>query len=633
MTETKLALRSVRRKPKLDSLPQEVYDLIFKYASSPGMRLKHHLWPMLLVSRQMYHAVLPSLYRRIFFGVDSSIGSYQANYKLLQLADKENQGLLHIEEVKLFPQDELKREPSVAADYPDAMQLLAAIPRDQLRRFNWDSWHQMPREILRLLWKRQHRLTNIELLRCNKPLDEVIDDFGVGDNSFYGHATELRIADMDWGTVLTSALHVLKERPQIHTLELDFWSIRSNVDVVDDGLGNHVNADSIELARAYYENLLKELFRPSKQLERASPLAITTLYLHCVDLWHGPRYLFAGLELRVLEKLHIISCPRVQNLLLKMSQLPTEKRSQLRHFHIYHEQDPAELTWVSDDNQTDRTIYSVNEFLLSIKDTLQDLWIVMRGLHRRDRLLNPMARGIANHGSSLLKLTADVRTCEPSHSATTGEQYVGWFPLDTWEEVCASMGQLEQLYVPFPLVVANEYMTARQEYHFYLDTALQIPTLKTLNMTTWPYPLHTKLFPPGDDRPSDPIPYIVGPWKTGRSSRTWFPIGFYHHCLKYIVDNIASRRSQLIFNPCKHLDIVGFGLLERNHYMSDLQNPLEPVYFVNPGWKRSDGEFPNMERRTYKEVSRTRRSALLSGAIDIDWLAKKMISTRRLTRG
>ncbi|KAL8767200.1 MAG: hypothetical protein Q9209_006205 [Squamulea sp. 1 TL-2023] len=135
MAETKLTLLSFGRKPKLDSLPQEVYDLIFNYASSPGMRLKHHLWPMLLVSRQMYHAVLPSVYRRISFGVDSSIGSYQANYKLLQLADKENQGLLHIEEVKLFPQDELMRKPSVAADYPDVMQLLAAIPRDQLRRF------------------------------------------------------------------------------------------------------------------------------------------------------------------------------------------------------------------------------------------------------------------------------------------------------------------------------------------------------------------------------------------------------------------------------------------------------------------------------------------------------------------
>ena len=68
------------------------------------------------------------------FAVDSSVGSYQANYKLLQLADKENQGLLHIKEGELYPRDELKRKPSVTADYPDAIQLLAAIPRNQLQR-------------------------------------------------------------------------------------------------------------------------------------------------------------------------------------------------------------------------------------------------------------------------------------------------------------------------------------------------------------------------------------------------------------------------------------------------------------------------------------------------------------------
>ncbi|KAL8767201.1 MAG: hypothetical protein Q9209_006206 [Squamulea sp. 1 TL-2023] len=408
----------------------------------------------------------------------------------------------------------------------------------------------MPREILRLLWKRQHKLVNIELLPCNKPLDEVIDELGVGGNSFYRLATELRIADSGWGIVPTSALRILKQRPQINTMNLDFWSIRSNLDAVNDSLGNHDNPNSNDLAKAYHENLLKEIFRPSKQLQRASPLAITTLHLHCIDLWYGHKYLFVGLQLRVLKNLHIVSCPRVQNLLLRMSQLPTEKRPQLRLFHIYHEQNPSELTWVSDDNQIDRTIYSVNEFLLSMKDTLHDLWIVMRGLHRRDRLLNPIAPGIANHGSSLLRLTADIRSCEPSHSATTGEQCVGWFPSDTWEELCASMGRLEQLYVPFPPVVADEYMTARQEYHSYLP-----------------------------------------------------------------------------------LDIVGFGLLERNHYMSDLQDSLEPVYFVNPGRECSDKRFPNMELHTYKEVNRTRMGALLSGVVDIDWLAKKVISKTSLTRG
>lgn len=135
MADVKLPVRTVPRKPRLDTLPQEVHDLIFEHASSPQTRLKHHLWPLLFVSRQMYQAVLPSMYRRVSFQVDSSVGSYEANYKLLQLADKENQGLMHIEEIRLYPRDELRRMPSVTAEYPDAIQLLAAVPKNQLRRF------------------------------------------------------------------------------------------------------------------------------------------------------------------------------------------------------------------------------------------------------------------------------------------------------------------------------------------------------------------------------------------------------------------------------------------------------------------------------------------------------------------
>lgn len=90
---------------------------------------------MLLVSKRIYHAVLPLLYRSVVFLVDSSIGNYRANYQLLRMAEKENQGLLHIREIQLDVQDECTRSVNTTADYPDAVQLLAAIPRDSLSIF------------------------------------------------------------------------------------------------------------------------------------------------------------------------------------------------------------------------------------------------------------------------------------------------------------------------------------------------------------------------------------------------------------------------------------------------------------------------------------------------------------------
>ncbi|KAL8892754.1 MAG: hypothetical protein Q9215_000346 [Flavoplaca cf. flavocitrina] len=631
--DMQLSIRAVPKKPgRLDSLPQEIYDQIFEHASSPRTRLKRRLWPLLFVSKRMYLAVLPTIYRRISFEIDSSVGSYKANYKLLQLADKENQGLLHIEEVQLHPRDELERNPSTSADYPDAFQLLAVIPKDQLRRFNWNSCHELPQEILRLLWKRQRKLSNIELVQCNKPLDDIIDELELDDSYFYQHATELRIADVVQGILPTAAPRILRERPQISTLTLDFGSLNRRLQKMlqtfDDD-GTRLN----QLGKAYHDTLLKELFRSPKQVRLAAPLAITTLHLHCLDLWHSPCML-SSLKWQVLENLHVISCERSDILLMRLSQLAAEERLRLRTFRIYHEQKLGVDSQVSDDIQTDLTIYSVDKLLLSMKDTLSELWIVMRGLYHFDRLLGPMAAGITNHGKSLLQLTADVRGYRPADSKDSGEQHVGWFEPEIWEEVCASMGRLEQVYVPFPPVVADENLTARDEYYSYLDTALQIPTLKTLNATTWPYPLHTKLYHPNDTDSIARIPYIIGPWKAAQPYKgSYLPVDFYHHCLGYLVEYIIRRRSELIFNPFKPLDIVGFGLVEREHYMSNLEDQLSAIYFFNIWRKDYFKGSPHTEQWTYQQLQRTSRGCeLLSGVVDIDWMVKN-IREKKLIRG
>ncbi|KAL9626408.1 MAG: hypothetical protein Q9204_007329 [Flavoplaca sp. TL-2023a] len=624
--DMQLSIRTVPKKPgRLDSLPQEIYDPIFEHASSPRTRLKHRLWPLLLVSKRMYHAVLPTIYRRLFFEIDSSVGSYKANYKLLQLADKENQGLLHIEEVQLYPRDELERSPFTSADYPDAFQLLAVIPKDQLRRFNWNSCHELPQEILRLLWKRQRKLTNIELVQCNRPLDELVNEFDLDNSPFYQHATELRIADVGQGVLPTTALRILKERPQISTLTLDFGSIIRRLRTTRDAFDGDWTRWN-QLTKAYHCTLLKELFGSPKQVRLAAPLAISTLHLHCLDLWHSP-YMLSSLKWQVLENLQVVSCERPDVLLMRISQLAAEKRLRLRTFRIYHEQKLGVDSQVSHDIQTDRTIYSVDKLLLSMKDTLSELWIVMRGLHLFDRLLGPMAAGITNHGKSLLQLTADVRGYRPADSKHSGEQHVGWFEPEIWEEVCASMGRLEQLYVPFPPVVADENLTARDEYYSYLDTALQIPTLKTLNATTWPYPLHTELYHPNDTYSVARIPYIKGPWKAAAQpyKSSYLPVDFYHHCLGYLVEYIVRRRSELIFSPFKPLDIVGFGLVEGEHYMSNLEDQLSTIYFFNIWRKDYFKGSPHTEQWTYQQLQRTSRGCeLLSGVVDIDWMVKNI---------
>ncbi|KAL8678314.1 MAG: hypothetical protein Q9186_005334 [Xanthomendoza sp. 1 TL-2023] len=465
MADTKLIVQSGRRSPRLEFLPQEVHDIIFEHLSS-----KHLLWPLLLVSKKMYHAVLPTLYRKLSFIVDSSLGSYTANYKLLQLADKENQGLLFIEEVVLCPKDELKRRPRETADYPDVMQLLAAIPRNSLRRFEWDSWHQVPAKVLLLLWNRQRRLTNLELVSSSISLDEITHEIGLDGASFRQHITDLRIADVRHGKMPAVALQILREPNRIDALTLEFWAIERKVEAFEDADNDHdtVKAAKARLRSAFETGLLKGLFGTPKQPTLAQCLLLKTLKLHGVNLWHGPSYIFHAIDLKVLKMLQIIDCWSTDVFLLKMSQLPETRRPRLHHLDVYHEEHDDEPNWVSDNDHTDRTVNSIKEVLLSMEDTLDTLWIILRGIKGRKRPLVPIAQGVANHGATLRRLTIDVRNYIPAPQSRDSMQTVDWFPREEWEQVCASMTMLEQLYVAFPLIVADGLFSARPEFQDYL---------------------------------------------------------------------------------------------------------------------------------------------------------------------
>ncbi|KAL8719609.1 MAG: hypothetical protein Q9225_003410 [Loekoesia sp. 1 TL-2023] len=478
--------------------------------STPQVSSKSSLRSLLLVSRKVYRAVLPSLYRSISFVIDSSIGTYQANYKLLRMADKENPGLLHIQDIKLSLEDELTRQQHHVADYPDAIQLLEAIPRDILSQFRWNSWHSIPTEVLRLLWSRQRKLTNVELITSAENLDKLAAAVGVSKNqgkeyTFHQHATSLRITDVGQGTIPLIALQLLQCRPKIDTLTLDFWAVRLHLEH-----GHHDDFHK-NLANAYNKGLLlKEIFAPPSYLRPPHRLALKELHLHAVDLRRSCRLLLTALDTTVLKVLEVVSCFRPDDLFTRMSKLSPDARPRLERLEIFYEQNSPEPTWVSDENHTDYTTKAINDLLLSMENTLSTIWIVMRGLFGHDRLLGPLASGIERHGKSLVRLTIDIRT-------------------------------------------PNFYIT----------------------------------------------------------------------CLSHLVDKITDLRSQLITDPRRNLEIIGFGLHERNHFMRELHLGLRPAYFVKSKTVTLGREQMVMRYSLVRKIQKSDSAGLISEVKDIDRLAKR----------
>ncbi|KAL9600670.1 MAG: hypothetical protein Q9179_003133 [Wetmoreana sp. 5 TL-2023] len=503
------------------------------------------------------------------------------------MADKENQGLLHIQVVELSVQDELSRHREEDADYPDAVQLLSAIPRNSLMQF---------------------RLINAELVSCDQNLDTLIEEVG---HSFYEQVTRLRIVAVDQSAAPVAALHLLQTQHGIDTLTVESCYYPRLVRLEDD--------------EDYYpfRRLLKGLFAPADQFRRAGPLSLKELNLHGVDIGNSPHDMFRAMNLPALETLRVTNCPGTDIMFTQMSKLPADTGLRLRTLRIYFEKESSELWFVSDTVHIDRTINSINDLLLSMKDTLQTLWIIMRGVRGRATLLGTLAPGIANHGASLLRLTVDVRTETPP---LRGKQYVGWFPHDEWEQVCARFKRLEQLYVPFPPVVADENLSCREEFTEYLRAALQISTLKTLNMNTWPYPLQTKPFAPNDHAPYSDIPYIEAPWRAALS----VPESFYHHCLSFLVKEIVKRRSELISNPRRDLDFIGFGLYEDHHYIKGLHEDLSDVYFVRSKVTILGKEEVMMTQHTWDELHDAGMLWLLGEIKDIDKIARRVVKEDEL---
>ncbi|KAL8948651.1 MAG: hypothetical protein Q9222_005175 [Ikaeria aurantiellina] len=516
----------------------------------------------------------------VAFTIDSSLDSYQANYPLLQMADKENQGLLHIEEVTLTVDDELERQPSETADFPDAIQLLAAIPKNLLRRFHWNSWHRIPPEVLRLLWTKQEKLTNIELLPCGEDLMDLFNQATSRTSWIYSSVTELRITDVLDGLIPYTAVSLLQALPTIDTLILEFWEMKLKLETDQD-----LDDDDDDLHEAFQKGLLRQLFAPPEELRPVEPIALVRLELHAVDLTKAHRYMLPALVLEALESLHVNSCPGADIFLSELSKLPQDRIPRLRRLKLYHEHTPFEYRYISQEPHTARTVRSLNELLLATKDTLQTLWIVIRGLHGHADPYGSLTPGVANHGGSLERLTMDIRgmSVEEKHQ--------------------------QRIYCR---LTGNVVMQS---------TALHIPTLKTLNINNWPYPQSTPFDGTSRHGPYADIPYKV--YFSKKIGNKHLPLSFYHSCLEMLAQRIARQRNRRVKKPGTDLEIVGFGIQESGHLFDRLAAQAQPVYFVRSLLSSLDDTSTIMRMCTLNKIMGSDKRELLDGVRDIDNVKKR----------
>ncbi|KAL8850286.1 MAG: hypothetical protein Q9221_004796 [Calogaya cf. arnoldii] len=248
-----------------------------------------------------YQAVLPHLYRTLHMSIKSSVDGAAFDYKILQMLDKDNQGLNYIKELVL--RDTVQSHtPTFVDDYPEAALLVHLLPRNTLQKF------------------------------FNKSIDTM---FGTpsspaGSFQWLKDLDSLRIMPQLNEAMPEIACKLFKQHDSIRRLQIDL------VHMYPDTNGGEIKESltSSGAIHALFGNL-----GPSSAHLRA-------LHLAWVNLSSCHKDLLSALDLPKLSRLTIVKCQYAEKFLAAIANSASIHSIQLEEFILYesrqwHPPDPA----------------------------------------------------------------------------------------------------------------------------------------------------------------------------------------------------------------------------------------------------------------------------------------------------
>ncbi|KAI4128915.1 MAG: hypothetical protein LQ347_003982 [Umbilicaria vellea] len=286
------------------------------------------------------------------------------------------------------------------------------------------------------------------------------------------------------------------------------------------------------------------------------PLALTKLELRDADLRETTPAILSALNLAILKDLGLQRCQGADIFLTSLSRSKHPPR--LHSLRVNHVMPTGE----------DTIIAAIDDFLVCTPSCLRTLSIILRGY-----LILPKASSIIHHGFTLEHLFLDVRayTNRTYDDCDKAARYRG----PEFSTFISNLPHLTQLAMAFPKVIADaSYAYAieqNDEFNTQLDGVLELPSLVTLNITTYPFPIGT---PSSHDDPSFHFSF----------QGSVYPAA--HHALLTHLANEVLRRSRDYHydhhNRESPLRTVAFGIAEKGHKRTALirVKELRPAYFT-----------------------------------------------------
>ncbi|KAI9885727.1 MAG: hypothetical protein M1823_002493 [Watsoniomyces obsoletus] len=337
--------------------------------------------------------------------------------------------------------------------------LIDLLPENILHRLVWQHEEEFSVENLVLLCRKQKKLKGLEVGPLDKSLNEALDRYpDLVKNLTELHA--LKFYPSNLGN-LQACHRIMRDTPKLNELWIE--------SAFDDGLLRRPADDHDEAQPQSWNDesnrpglITSTLFQHKLPFQQCQPMALRELVLHKINVrWAAQTYMRV-IDFPSLEILIVHGCGGADALFAEMAK-PAKRPRKLQELTFIHASEGRGPTYV---------LSALENFLQSVSSLKKLCILFLDG----DRL--PRVEAICRHAATLEVLM--VHSAEPNSYAM--DRYYSKTDFGTLCRECTKVRQLA-IGCPSPKLLDAHLNSGFTDY---VDHALSLPNLVTLNLTSWP---------------------------------------------------------------------------------------------------------------------------------------------------
>ncbi|KAK5143094.1 hypothetical protein LTR04_001997 [Oleoguttula sp. CCFEE 6159] len=493
-----------------------------------------------LTNKQLHEITVRQLYRIVSLDLGGPTDT-----KLSAFLNPKNIGLPHIRKIRLYLANVMDRCNQQQQAHFAIRMLLEFLPENVLEEFrcdtipydgpayltdiSWCPWAPFSADNLLLLYKKQRRMKWLEAMTLDKEILSTLEKQPYYTEVFQ-NTRKLAFYPENRETLDLCHAFLIK------TPKVEDIIIHANFEYASPPIPERELQDSSTAPGL----ITSSIFSHMQPFSKCTPLALRDLRLHKINLRYSSDTYCKIVNFSTVKILRFFHCPGVDALLAELS-----KSTKLP--------EKLECLELQGKDNAENDILSALDGFLCLVSGVKDLVIDLENVKAL-----PSAACITRHAKTL-----ETMNVHASSGDSDEEELV--FDVVDFALICKDCTRLEQMSVAFP--VTSLIRTTSDPFMAFMNALLDLPSLITLNITTWP---------------------------NNKPSSNWLPRNIYEALLQNLAQSIfthhaaspsipasplftittSSTPSPSLSPPSTKLALLAFGTSDRIYEREDSKNQI-----------------------------------------------------------